>query len=110
MRELLQDILPTLLLLQLVHPLGDEGNQATPPHAGPAGKDVRREGGARMMDELSGRVQTLAAMAQEARGVGLGVEVEEKRPVHHCQASVEDVEAVLQLVCENKWEIHFFLY
>lgn len=73
MGELLQDVLPSLLLLEFVHALGDEGDQAPPPHAGTAREDVGRESGAGVVDELPGRIQALAAMTEEAGSVGLGV-------------------------------------
>lgn len=61
------------------------------------------------MDELARRVEALAAMAEEAGGVGLGVEVEEECPVDHCKTSVEDVEAVLELSWRNKRENTFHM-
>lgn len=50
-----------------------------------------------MVDELARRVQALAAVTQQAGGVGLAVQVEEEGAVHHRQAAVEHVKAVLQL-------------
>ena len=97
MRELLQHILPALLLLQFVHSRGHEGNEAATPHARPARHDGGREGRAGVVDELARGVETLAAMTEEAWCVGLGVEVEEEGPKHNSQTAVEDVETVLQL-------------
>ncbi len=54
-----------------------------------------------MMDELAGRVQAFAAMTKKARGIGLGVEVEEKSAVHHSQATVKHVKAVLKFTCSK---------
>ena len=51
-----------------------------------------------MVDELARRVETLAAVAEETWGVGLGVEVEEESAVYHCQAAMEDIEAILEFI------------
>ena len=64
MRKFFQNILPSLFLLEFVHSLGQERDQAPAPHAGAARKDVGREGGAGVVDELTGRVEALAAMAE----------------------------------------------
>lgn len=55
-----------------------------------------------MVDELAWRVQTLAAMTEEARGIGLGVEVEEKSTIDHRQAAMEHVETILELTLTKK--------
>ena len=48
-----------------------------------------------MVDELARRVQALAAMTEEARGIGLRVEIEEESPKHNSKTAMEDIEAVL---------------
>ena len=52
-----------------------------------------------MVDELAGGVQALAAVTQQTRGVGLRVEVEEKRAINHPQTAMKDVETALKLHC-----------
>ena len=98
-RELLEDVLPALLLLEFVHSGGDEGDKAATPHARATGDNGGGEGGAGVVDELAGWVEALAAMTEEAGGVGLGVQVEKEGPKHHGQTAVEDIEAVLELNC-----------
>ena len=90
--------LPSLLLLVLVHSRGLKGNQAPPPHPGPAGEDIGREGGAGVVYVLSWGVETLAAVTQEAGGVGLGVQVEEECAIGDCQTPVEYIKRVLQII------------
>ena len=48
-----------------------------------------------MVDELAWRVETLAAMTEETRGVGLGVEIEEKSAKDHSKTAMEDIKTVL---------------
>ena len=48
-----------------------------------------------MMDELSWRIQTLAAVAKETRCIGLCVEVQEKGAIDDSKASMKDIEAAL---------------
>ena len=51
------------------------------------------------MDELARGVEALAAVADEAGGIGLGVEVQEERAIHDSQAAMEYVKTVLQFNC-----------
>ena len=95
--KLFYDVLPALLLLELVHARGDKWYKTAPPHARAAWYNVERERRATVVDELAGRVEAFAAMAQQTGSISLGVEVEEEGPVHHCQATVEHIKAVLQL-------------
>ena len=94
-RELLQHVLPALLLLEFVHPGGDQGHETAPPHAGPARYDRGREGRARVVDELAGWVEAFAPVTQQAGGVCFGVEVQEESPEHDSKAAVKHVKAVL---------------
>ena len=94
-REFLEHVLPALLLLQFVHSGGDKRHQTTSPHSGATGDDGGREGGAGVVDELTRRIETLAAMTEETGSVGLGVQVEEECTKHHGKTSVEDIETVL---------------
>ena len=93
--ELLQDELPPLLLLEFVNAGRDKWDQTAPPHAGPARHDGGGERWARVVDELPWRVQALAPVAEEARSIGLCVEVEEECPKYNGQTAVEHVKAVL---------------
>lgn len=95
MGELLDHKLPAVLLLALVHAGGLERYETTTPHPRPAGEDVGWEGGAGVVYVLARGVQALAAVAQEAGGVGFGVEVEKECPVRHSKTSVEYVKRVL---------------
>lgn len=52
-----------------------------------------------MVDELAWGVQTLAAMAEETRGVGFGVEVQEEGPIHNSKTAMEYVKTVLEFSC-----------
>lgn len=58
-----------------------------------------------MVDKLSWGVQALAAVTEETGGVGFQVKVQEKCPIDHCKAAVEDVKAVLKLRCREKKNI-----
>lgn len=51
-----------------------------------------------MVNELSRGVQALAAMAEHTGSVGLGVEVEKESRIGNRQATVKDVERVLELI------------
>ena len=53
---------------------------------------------AHMMDVLPRGVERLAAVAQNAGSVGFGVKIEEESSIGNCQATVEDVERVLEFV------------
>ena len=53
-----------------------------------------------MVDELARGVQALAAMAQQTGSVGLCVEVQEEGAIHHSEAAMEHIKAVLELSCE----------
>ena len=50
-----------------------------------------------MVNELSGRIKTLAAVTEKARRVGLGVEVEKESAVDDRETAMEYIETVLQL-------------
>ena len=54
-----------------------------------------------MVDELAWWVEALAAMTEETRSVGFGVEVEKEGPEHHGKTAVEHIKTVLQLNCTN---------
>lgn len=54
-----------------------------------------------MVDELSWGIKALAPMAEEARRIGLQVEIHKKGAIYHCQATVKDVKAVLQFNCRE---------
>ena len=95
MRKLLENVLPSLFLLSLVDSGRDEGDEAASPHARATGDNVLGESGASVVDELSGGIETLAAVAEEAGSVGLGVEVEKESAVDHCETAMKDVETVL---------------
>ena len=97
MRELFEDVLPSLLLLGLVDSRRDKGDETPSPHPGTTGDNVRGEGRARMVNELSGRIKTLAAVTEKARRVGLGVEVEKESAVDDRETAMEYIETVLQL-------------
>lgn len=97
MRELFEDVLPPLLLLGLVDSRRDEGDETPSPHPGTTGDDVRGEGGAGMVNELSGGVKTLAAVTEKAWRVGLGIKVEKESAVDDCETAMEYIETVLQL-------------
>ena len=102
MGELLQHKLPSLLLLQLVHPGGDEGHEAAAPHAGAAGDNGGGEGRAGVVNELARGVEALAAMAEETWSIGFRVEVEEECAKDHSKTAVEDIKAVLELNCRGR--------
>ena len=95
MRELLEDILPSLLLLSFVNSRRDQRYEATPPHPGTAGNDVGWKSWTGVVDELSWGIETLAAMAEKAWSIGLAVEIQEEGAVDHCQAPVKNIKTVL---------------
>ena len=95
MRKLLQDVFPALFLLQFVHSGRDQGDEATPPHARPARYDCGREGRAVVVNKLARGVERFAAVAQQARGVGLRVEIKKEGPEDDSQTAVEHVKTVL---------------
>ena len=101
-RKLLQNVLPALLLLELVDARGDQGYKAAPPHARATGDNGCGEGGAGVVDELARGVEGLAAVAEEAGGVGLGVEIEEEGTKDHRQTAMKDIETVLQFNCRTQ--------
>ena len=51
-----------------------------------------------MVNVLSGRIEALATMAENAGSVGLGVEVKEEGGVGNRQAPMEDIERVLEFI------------
>ena len=55
-----------------------------------------------MVNELSRGIQALAAMTEEARSVGLAIEIEKEGAIDHCQTTVKNIETVLQLNCIKK--------
>ena len=95
MRKLFEDIFPSLFLLPLVNARRDQRYEAAAPHTGATGDNVRGESGTRVVDELSGGIETLASVTEKTGGVGLCVEIEKERAVDDCQATVENVETVL---------------
>lgn len=74
-RELLQHVLPALLLLHPVQTWGDQGDEATPPHTRAAWKNVGGKGQTGVVNELPRGVEALATVTEKAGGVGLCIEV-----------------------------------
>ena len=82
MGEFLEDILPSLFLLCFVDASRDERDETASPHAGATRDNVGGKSGTDVMYELSGGIETLAAVTEEAGSIGLRVEIEEECSVH----------------------------
>ena len=52
-----------------------------------------------MVNELARGIETLAAMTEKAGSIGLRVKVEKECSVDNSQASMENIETVLELNC-----------
>ena len=102
MRELLKNILPSLLLLSLVDACRDEGYETTPPHARATGDNVGGKSRTGMMNKLSRGVEALAAVTEEAGGIGLSVEIKKESSIDHSQTAMENIKTVLQLNCKER--------
>ena len=97
MRELFEDILPSLFLLNLVDAGRHEGYEAASPHAGATRDNVGGKCGTDVVNELSGGIEALTSVTEKTRSIGLGIQVEKKRSVHNSQTAVEYIETILQL-------------
>ena len=82
MGELLEDVLPSLLLLSLVDASRHERYEAASPHAGATGDNVGGKCRTDVVNELSRGIEALTAMTEETGGIGFAVEVKKEGSVH----------------------------
>lgn len=55
-----------------------------------------------MVNKLSRRVETFAAMAEKAGSICLGVEIEEEGAIHNGKTAMEDIKTILELSCKRE--------